>query len=158
MTAALPALARILLVEDSVNDKDLALVALNQSGLAKEVVWLRDGQEALDYLYRRGRFAHLPAGQPAVVLLDLKMPRVDGLQVLAAVKADSALRSIPIVMLTSSREERDVENAYRLGVNSYVVKPVEFDAFVAALKELGSYWAVLSAPPAGTVSAGQAAE
>lgn len=145
-------LARILLAEDCPNDVELTLTALAESGLANEVVWVKDGQDALDYLYRSGAHSDRPEGQPAVVLLDLKMPRVDGLQVLAKVKADPALKSIPIVMLTSSREENDVVRSYGLGVNAYVVKPVGFDDFVAALRELGLFWAVVNQTPPGTVT------
>jgi len=143
-------LARILLVEDSKNDKDLTVAALGESGLANELVWVKDGQEALDYIYREGAFAQRPEGQPAVVLLDLKMPRVDGLQVLAKVKGDPTLKTIPIVVLTSSNEEIDVVRSYGLGVNAYVVKPVGFTEFVSALKDLGVFWAVLNRPPPGT--------
>ena len=143
-------LARILLVEDSKNDKDLTVAALSESGLANELVWVKDGQEALDYIYREGAFAQRPEGQPAVVLLDLKMPRVDGLQVLAKVKGDPTLKTIPIVVLTSSNEEIDVVRSYGLGVNAYVVKPVGFTEFVSALKDLGVFWAVLNRPPPGT--------
>jgi CheY-like chemotaxis protein len=143
-------LARILLAEDSINDMELTLSALDESGLANEVVWVKDGQEALDYLYRQGAHAKRPEGNPAVVLLDLKMPRVDGLQVLARVKGDATLKSVPVVMLTSSREEKDLARSYGLGVNAYVVKPVGFPDFVAALKELGVFWAVVNQPPPGT--------
>lgn len=129
----------ILLAEDSINDRDLALAALSESGLQNEVVWLEDGQRVLDYL------AAPPEGrQHAVLLLDLKMPKVDGLQVLAQLKSDDKLRTLPVVMLTSSREERDVVKSYDLGVNAYVVKPVGFTEFVAALKEVGVFWAVLN--------------
>jgi CheY-like chemotaxis protein len=144
-------LARILLVEDSKNDKDLTVAALSESGLSNELTWVKDGQEALDYIYREGAFAQRPEGQPAVVLLDLKMPRVDGLQVLAKVKGDPTVRTIPIVVLTSSNEEIDVVRSYGLGVNAYVVKPVGFTEFVSALKDLGVFWAVLNRPPPGSV-------
>jgi CheY-like chemotaxis protein len=140
-------LKRILLVEDSPNDVELTLSALSENHLANEVIVARDGEEALDYLYLRGRFAHRPPGNPAVVLLDLKLPKVDGLEVLQVVKSDPLLKAVPIVMLTSSREEQDVVKSYDLGVNAYVVKPVAFDAFVDALKELGLFWAVLNEPP-----------
>jgi CheY-like chemotaxis protein len=143
-------LARILLVEDSKNDKDLTVAALSESGLANELVWVKDGQDALDYIYREGAYAQRPEGHPAVVLLDLKMPRVDGLQVLAKVKGDPNIKTIPIVVLTSSNEESDVIRSYRLGVNAYVVKPVGFEEFVSALKDLGVFWAVLNRPPPGT--------
>jgi CheY-like chemotaxis protein len=143
-------LARILLVEDSKNDKDLTVAALGESGLANELVWVKDGQDALDYIYREGAYAQRPEGHPAVVLLDLKMPRVDGLQVLAKVKGDPSIKTIPIVVLTSSNEESDVIRSYGLGVNAYVVKPVGFTEFVSALKDLGVFWAVLNRPPPGT--------
>jgi CheY-like chemotaxis protein len=142
---------RILLAEDNPNDVELTLTALAEFHLANEVVVARDGTEALDYLYRRGSFASRPAGHPAVVLLDLKMPKVDGLEVLRQVKADPNLRSIPIVMVTSSREETDLVKSYELGANAYVVKPVDFQDFVRAVKDLGSFWAVLNEPPPGTV-------
>lgn len=142
-----PELPRILLAEDSVNDRDLAIAALAESGLANEVVWLADGQEVLDYLLREGEYAARPEGQPAVLLLDLKMPKVDGLQVLERIKGDPGLRTLPVVMLTSSREERDVVKSYGLGVNAYVVKPVGFHEFVAALRDVGVFWALLNQPP-----------
>jgi CheY-like chemotaxis protein len=140
-------LPRILLAEDSVDDKDLALAALAESNLANEVVWLEDGQMVLDYLFYEGAYVDRPRGLPAVLLLDLKMPRVDGLEVLERIKTHPELKVLPVVMLTSSREERDVVKSYGLGVNAYVVKPVEFSAFVSALKELGVFWAVLNHPP-----------
>ncbi len=143
-------LKRILLVEDSANDVELTLGALEENHLANEVVVVRDGEEALDYLYKRGVFKLRKNGNPAVVLLDIKLPRVDGLQVLKRLKADPEMRSIPVVMLTSSREERDLVRSYDLGVNAYVVKPVGFDEFVAALRELGLFWAVINRPPPGT--------
>ena len=142
---------RILLVEDSAADVELTLEALGQNRLANEVVVVRDGASALDYLYRRGEHAGRAEGNPAVVLLDLKMPKVDGLQVLKQVKADETLRHVPIVMLTSSREEQDLVESYRLGVNAYVVKPVDFGRFVEAVKQLGMFWAVVNEPPPGSV-------
>ena len=145
-------LKRILLVEDSANDVALSLAALEEIHLANEVVVVRDGQQALDFLYRRGEFASRTDGNPAVVLLDLKLPKVDGIEVLAQVKKDPELKAIPIVMLTSSREERDLANSYGLGVNAYVVKPVAFPDFVAALKELGLFWAVVNVPPPGSLT------
>jgi CheY-like chemotaxis protein len=145
-------LRRILLAEDSAADLELTLEALGQHRLANEVVVVRDGAAALDYLYRRGEHAGRPEGNPAVVLLDLKMPKVDGLQVLKQVKADESLRSIPIVMLTSSREEQDLVESYRLGVNAYVVKPVDFGRFVEAVSQLGMFWAVVNEPPPGSVA------
>jgi CheY-like chemotaxis protein len=141
------ALKRILYAEDSAADVELTLAALEEHHLANEVVAVGDGVEALDYLYRRGAFASREAGNPAVVLLDLKMPRVDGLEVLRQVKSDPELRTIPVVIMTSSREERDLVESYRLGVNAYVVKPVDFEQFVAAVKEVGMFWAVVNEPP-----------
>jgi len=144
-------LKRILLAEDNPEDVELTLAALEENQLANEVVVVRDGAEALDYLYLRGAYATRPEGHPAVVLLDLKMPKVDGLEVLRHLKADAGLRSIPVVMLTSSREESDLVESYRLGVNAYVVKPVEFREFIAAVKNLGLFWAVLNEPPPGSL-------
>jgi CheY-like chemotaxis protein len=143
-------LKRILLVEDSEADVELTLAALSEHHLANEVVVARDGAEALDYLYRRGRWEGRPEGHPAVVFLDLKMPKVDGLEVLRQVKADRELRSVPVVMLTSSREEQDLVKSYALGANAYVVKPVDFDQFAGAVKDLGMFWAVLNEPPPGS--------
>lgn len=142
---------RILLVEDSANDIELTLGALEENHLANEVVVVRDGAEALDYLYKRGVFKLRKNGNPAVVLLDLKLPRVDGLEVLKQLKADPDLRAVPVVMLTSSREEQDLVRSYNMGVNAYVVKPVDFKDFVTALRELGLFWAVINQPPPGTV-------
>ena len=142
---------RILLVEDSPNDIELTLAALAENHLANEVVVARDGEEALDYLYRRGMFKLRELGQPAVVLLDLKLPKVDGLEVLAQLKADPALKVVPVVMLTSSHEERDLVRSYNLGVNAYVVKPVDFPEFVEAVKEVGLFWAVINEPQPGSV-------
>ena len=144
------ALHRILLVEDNPRDAELALEALGEHHLANEVVHLRDGAEALDYLYRRGAFAGRSGGQPAVVLLDLKMPRVDGLEVLRQMRGDPALTLIPVVVMTSSREEQDVVTSYALGVNAYMVKPVHFHEFVEAVKQLGGFWAILNEPPPGS--------
>src|SRR5207245_10318217 len=147
-------LKRVLFAEDSENDVELTLTALKENRLANEVVVVRDGVEALDYLYRRGQFQSRPAGNPAVVLLDLKMPRVDGLGVLRTLRSDQNLRSIPVVILTSSREERDLVESYELGVNGYVVKPVKFQQFVDAVKTLGLFWAVLNEPPPGSIRRG----
>src|SRR6266699_3402767 len=140
-------LKRILLVEDSDKDIELTLMALDEYNLANEVVVAQDGAEALDYLCRRGNFAERPEGLPAVVLLDLKMPKMDGLEVLRRMKADSTLKQIPVVMVTSSREEQDLVKSYRLGVNAYVVKPVGFQQFVDAIKQTGMFWAVINEPP-----------
>jgi len=144
-------LKRILLVDDSAHDVELTLTALEQNRLANEVVVARDGEEALDYLYRRGIFKLRAIGNPAVVLLDLKLPKVDGLEVLKQIKSDDDLRAVPVVMLTSSREEKDLVESYNLGVNAYVVKPVDFHEFVDSLKELGLFWAVINQPPPGSV-------
>jgi CheY-like chemotaxis protein len=143
-------LKRILYAEDSPADVELTMSALEEHRLANEVVVVADGREALDYLYRKGAFADRDKGNPAVVLLDLKMPRVDGLEVLRQVKGDPELRAIPVVILTSSREERDLIESYRLGVNAYVVKPVDFVQFVAAVREVGMFWAVVNEPPPGS--------
>lgn len=141
----------ILLVEDDARDLELTLVALERSQLANQVIVVRDGAEALDYLNRAGQFAGRAEGNPAVVLLDLKLPKVNGLEVLKAVRETSNLRSIPIVMLTSSHQESDVVTSYDLGVNAYVVKPVEFKQFVTAIADLGVFWAVLNEPPPGSL-------
>lgn len=144
-------LKRILLVEDSPNDVELILTALSENRLANEVVVVRDGEEALDYLYRKGVFKLRMEGNPVVVLLDLKLPKVDGLEVLNQIKSDPELRAVPVVVLTSSREEQDLINSYNLGTNAYVVKPVDFHEFVDAIKELGLFWAVVNQPPPGSV-------
>jgi CheY-like chemotaxis protein len=144
-------LKRILLVEDSPNDVELILTALSENCLANEVVVVRDGEEALDYLYRKGVFKLRMEGNPVVVLLDLKLPKVDGLEVLAQIKSDPELKAVPVVVLTSSREEQDLLNSYNLGTNAYVVKPVNFHEFVDAIKELGLFWAVVNQPPPGSV-------
>ena len=144
-------LGRILIVEDDPKDVELTLTALEEYNLANEVVVTRDGEEALDYLYCRGNFAARTNDNPAVLLLDLKLPKVDGLEVLQQIKSDEKLKMIPVVVLTSSREERDMVASYRLGVNAYVVKPVDFHEFVNAIKELGIFWAVINEPPPGSV-------
>lgn len=143
--------ARILMVEDDPKDVELTLSALKDYNLANEIVVARDGEEALDYLYCRGQFSARPQDNPAVMLLDLKLPKVDGLEVLNRVKSDARLKMIPVVVLTSSREERDMMRSYQLGVNAYVVKPVDFHEFVNAVKELGIFWAVINQPPPGSV-------
>ena len=150
-------LKRMLLAEDNEHDVELTLSALSENRLAKEVVVVRDGAEALDYLYRRGRYQQREEGNPVVVLLDLKMPKVDGLEVLRRIKGDDTLRQIPVVMLTSSREENDLVESYRLGANAYVVKPVEFNRFVEAVRELGVFWAVINEAPPGSVRKGSGA-
>lgn len=137
----------ILLVDDSPRDRELALEALASHRLANPLVGLRDGAEALDYLHGRGDFTERPHLLPAVILLDLKMPKVDGLEVLKEMKADSAYRSVPVVMMTSSREEQDLVRSYALGVNAYVVKPVVFEEFVEAVKQIGAFWGILNELP-----------
>jgi CheY-like chemotaxis protein len=144
-------LGRILIVEDDPNDVELTLTALADYNLANEVVVTRDGQQALDYLYSRGQYSARPAGNPAVMLLDLKLPKVNGLEVLQQIRSDERLKMIPVVVLTSSNEEKDVIRSYSLGVNAYVVKPVDFHEFVNAVKELGVFWAVINEPPPGSV-------
>jgi CheY-like chemotaxis protein len=144
-------LMRILLVEDSPRDAELILDALEGHQLANEVVHVRDGAEALDYLYRRSDFAERSDGQPALILLDLKLPKVDGLEVLRQIKGDDELRMIPVVMMTSSREEQDLLRSYQLGVNAYVVKPMKFQDFVEAVKEVGSFWGVINEAPPGSL-------
>ena len=144
-------LGRILIVEDDPNDVELTLTALADYNLANEVVVTRDGQQALDFLYCRGEFSQRPPGNPAVMLLDLKLPKIGGLEVLQQVKSDDNLKTIPVVVLTSSNEEKDMMRSYKLGVNAYVVKPVDFHEFVNAVKELGVFWAVINAPPPGSV-------
>jgi CheY-like chemotaxis protein len=143
-------LKRILLVEDDDRDAELTLQALGTHNLANEVVVVRDGAEALDYMFRRGGWVDRPQGEPVVVLLDLKLPKVDGLEVLRALKADEQLQVVPVVILTSSREERDIIEGYRLGTSAYVVKPVAFPAFVDAVKQLGVFWVLINEPPPGT--------
>jgi CheY-like chemotaxis protein len=141
----------ILLVEDNPRDLELTLVALSKSNLANEVVVARDGVEALEYLGCHGKYASRPKGNPAVVLLDLKLPRVDGMEVLEFIKRSDELRPVPVVVLTSSREEKDLLRSYKLGVNAYVVKPVDFREFIDAVRELGMFWAVLNEPPPGSL-------
>jgi CheY-like chemotaxis protein len=144
-------LKRILLVEDSPQDIELTLAALEENRLANEVIVTHDGEEALDYLYKRGSYRLRAAGHPAVVLLDLKLPKLSGLEVLNQIKGDESLKTVPVVMLTSSREDQDLQRAYQQGVNAYVVKPVQFGDFVNALKELGVFWAVINEPPPGSI-------
>jgi CheY-like chemotaxis protein len=146
-------LKKILLVEDNPNDVELTLEALKEHNLANAVEVSRDGVEALDYLYRRGAYASRPQGNPAVILLDLKLPRLDGHEVLRRVRADKDLKLIPVVVLTSSREESDLVRSYQNGANAYVVKPVVFHDFIDAVRELGLFWAVFNEPPPGSVKA-----
>lgn len=140
-------LKRILLVEDNPNDAELTMEALAEHNLANDVVWVHDGEEALDFLYCRGQYADRECGELAVILLDLKLPKVDGLEVLRTIKGDRRLRLVPVVVLTSSREERDLVESYQLGVNAYVVKPVDFGEFMNAVRELGVFWALINEPP-----------
>lgn len=137
----------ILLVDDSPRDTEMTLDALQQHNLANAIVTLRDGAEALDYMYRRGAFATRPEVVPAVILLDLKMPRVDGLEVLRQIKSDPDFKTIPIVVMTSSREDNDLKKCYELGVNAYVVKPLNFHEFMDAIKLVGAFWMVLNELP-----------
>jgi CheY-like chemotaxis protein len=140
-------LRSILLAEDDPRDAELTLEALTDYNLANDIVVVRDGAEALDYLYRRGKHDKRGNGNPAVMLLDIKMPKVDGLEVLRRVKGDEQLKTIPVVILTSSREERDLIESYRLGVNAYVVKPVDFGQFLESVRQLGAFWGIVNEPP-----------
>lgn len=141
-------LRRILLAEDNAKDVELVLTALEEHNLANEVIVARDGAEALDYLYSRGKFETRTDRQnPVVVLLDMKMPKVDGIEVLKQIKSDPDLKAMPVVMLTSSREEKDLAQSYQLGANAYVVKPVNFQEFLKAVKDLGAFWALINEPP-----------
>jgi DNA-binding response OmpR family regulator len=144
-------LGRILMVEDDPKDVELSMTALEDYNLVNEVVVARDGEEALDYLFCRGKFQDRSSDNPAVILLDLKLPKVDGLEVLREIKSDAKLKMIPVVVLTSSKEEKDMVTSYKLGVNAYVVKPVDFHEFVNAIKELGVFWALINQPPPGSV-------
>ena len=145
-----PELKDILLAEDNANDVELTLNALQKNNMANRVIVVRDGAQALDYLYRQGAFANRGGDNPAVILVDLKMPKVDGLEVLRRIKGDAELKTIPVVILTSSREERDLVEGYQLGVNAYVVKPIHFDEFVKAVGQLGVFWALINEPPPQT--------
>lgn len=147
-------LQRIVMVEDDPQDVELTLTALEEYNLANEVLVLGDGSQALDYVYCRGSFQERARGNPALILLDLKLPKVDGLEVLQQIRSEEGLKFIPVVVLTSSREERDLVASYRLGVNAYVVKPVEFHQFVNAVKELGIFWALVNVPPPGSITRG----
>ncbi|MBF2065823.1 MAG: response regulator [Calothrix sp. C42_A2020_038] len=144
-------LKRILLVEDSINDVELILASLAENHLGNEVVVVRDGEEALDYLYRRGVYRLRREGNPVVVLLDLKLPKIDGIEVLSELKSNQLLRTVPVVVLTSSREEQDLARCYDLGTNAYVVKPIDFHEFVDVIKGLGLFWAIINEPPPGSI-------
>jgi CheY-like chemotaxis protein len=137
----------ILLAEDNLNDIELAVEALGEHNLVNRLTVVNDGVQALDYLRRSGAFKDRPNGHPAVVLLDIKMPRMDGLEVLREIRAHPALKRLPVVILTSSREEQDLITSYDLGVNAYVVKPVDFSSFMDAIKQLGVFWALINEPP-----------
>ena len=141
----------ILLVEDNPRELDLALRALEKTNLANEVVVARDGEEAWQYLAREGRYADRPRGNPAVVLLDLKLPKLDGVEVLDRIRHHPEMDQLPVVMLTASREQTDVARSYALGVNAYVVKPLGFSEFLDAIRDLGVFWAVLNEPPPGSL-------
>jgi len=140
-------LKTILLAEDNQNDVDLTILALSEYNLANNIVVVNDGVEVLEYLTSQGKFKGRKPGYPAVILLDLKMPRLDGIGVLKDIKSDPVLKQIPVVMVTSSREETDLVQSYKLGVNAYVVKPVDFSQFIDAIKQLGAFWAVLNELP-----------
>jgi two-component system response regulator len=145
-------LIEILLVEDNPNDVALALHAFKKSNLANRIHVVRDGAEALEFLFRTGAYAGRASSAPKVVLLDLKLPKVDGLEVLQRLRADPQTKSLPVVILTSSREERDIVESYQLGVNSYIVKPVDFEQFTDVVQQLGLYWALLNQPPIDAAS------
>jgi CheY-like chemotaxis protein len=142
---------RILLVEDNPNDVELTLEALKEFNLANEVQVIRDGQEALDFLYRQGRYEQYSQGNPAVILLDLKLPKISGHEVLEQIRADDKLKYIPVVVLTSSREEKDKVKSYENGANAFVVKPIDFHDFINAVKQLGIFWALINEPPPGSI-------
>lgn len=137
---------RILIVDDSPKDVELAIAALSENNMANEIIVAEDGEEALDYLYKRGKFID-EHGFPAVILLDIKMPKMNGIEVLRHIRNDSKFKLIPVIMVTSSREEKDLVESYKLGANSYVVKPVDFAQFMEAIKILGQYWAIVNQPP-----------
>ena len=143
----MPELRHILLVEDDPNDIELIMTGLAENNLVNEVVAVHDGEEALDYLHCRGKFASRTDGHPAVVLLDLKLPKIGGLEILRHIKTDEKFSCVPVVILTSSREDQDVVQGYQLGANSYVVKPMDFHQFIDAIKLIGAYWAIVSEPP-----------
>ena len=144
-------LKTILFAEDNPNDVELTIEALKEINLANRVQVVRDGSEALDFLYKRGKYINRPGSNPVVILLDIKMPKIDGLQVLKIIKNDDNLKNIPVVILTSSREEKDLMNSYSMNTNAYVVKPVDFDQFSKAIKELGVFWALINEAPPGSL-------
>jgi CheY-like chemotaxis protein len=142
---------RILIVDDSPNDVELTISALAEKNLANEVVVAEDGEEALDYLHKRGKFAAYEKGNPIVILLDIKMPKMDGIEVLKHIRSNPKLKLIPVIMLTSSLEERDLVESYKLGANAYVVKPVDINQFINAVKDLGQFWAVINQLPHASI-------
>lgn len=144
-------LKRILLVEDDPRDIELTMEALEEFNLANDIAVAHDGVEALDYIYRKGVFRTRPDGNPIVILLDIKMPKMDGIQVLRELKSDEKMRTIPIVILTSSKETKDLKECYHLGVNAYVVKPVHFTDFMEAVKQVGVFWALINEPPPSSI-------
>jgi CheY-like chemotaxis protein len=146
----MPTLRPILLAEDNPNDVELTLTALHSLNLANEIIVVNDGAQVMDFLLRRREFSTRPPLPPLVIMLDLKMPRMDGLEALRQIRADPELRNLPIVILTSSREEADVVKGYQLGANAYVVKPVDFDQFISAVSQLGVFWALINEPPPPT--------
>jgi CheY-like chemotaxis protein len=148
-------LKTILLAEDSPQDVEMTLAALSAHKLTNDIIVVNDGEQALDYLYMRGKYASRVPGNPVLVLLDLKMPKVDGLEVLRTIKQDARLRTTPVVMLTSSREEQDVVRSYQLGINAYVVKPVDFHSFIEAVKQLGTFWTLHNEPPPQRAAVGR---
>ena len=137
----------VLLAEDTPTDAEMTLRALKKVGLINRITWVKDGEEALDYIFRNGVYADRPAGEPKLILLDLKMPKIDGIEVLRRLKQNEQTKTIPVVMLTSSAEEKDMVQSYQLGVNSYIVKPVEFEAFVEEVCKVGFYWAIVNKLP-----------
>ncbi len=141
-------IVEILLVEDNKHDAELAMIALEDHNLANNLIWLKDGKQALDFIFGRGEYKKRDISlQPKVILLDLKMPKVDGIEVLRAIRGDKRTKNIPVVILTSSNEEKDIMNSYDLSVNSYIVKPVEFDSFAECVKDIGYYWALVNHVP-----------
>jgi len=142
----------ILLVEDDPNDIELTLIALSEYNLVDEVEIVRDGVEAIDFLYRRNNYSSRADGNPIVIMLDLKLPKMDGIEVLKIIKSDVNMKSIPVVIVTSSRENKDIEVSYKFGVNSYVVKPVKFTAFVKAVKRIGVFWTLINEAPPGSIN------
>jgi two-component system response regulator len=139
----------ILLVEDNPTDAELTMRALRKKNLANNLVWVKDGAEALEFVYCKGQYKDRAIGTPKIILLDLKLPKVDGIEVLRTLKSDARTRTVPVVMLTSSQEERDIIESYQLGVNSYIVKPVDFDKFLDMVAQVGLYWSLVNKVPQG---------